>query len=236
MINNCPHCNKTLKLGDAQKAKLQKALDALEPGKKLTIKCPACTKPISLDATTGAKGKATVKGGKTSAGGITPPAPPDLSWLKESSLDQDERVEDIPMALVLHPENEQQEIVKDALEQVGYQVMTVTSVDEARERMRFVNFACVVQQSQFDGPKLADSSFYHYMRNMSMQRRRYLFYILIGPEFNTLYNLQALAYSANLVINDKDLYHMGVALRKAIPMYEQVFGAYMEELTSAGKS
>ena len=69
-----------------------------------------------------------------------------------------------------------------------------------------------------------------------MQRRRYLFYILIGPEFHTLYNLQALAYSANLVINEKDLYHMGVALRKAIPMYEEVFGPYMEELTSAGKT
>ena len=140
------------------------------------------------------------------------------------------------MALILHPENEQREIVKDALEQVGYQVMIVNSVDDARERMRFVNFACVVQQSQFECPKLADSTFYKYMREMSMQRRRYLFYILIGPEFHTLYNLQALAYSANLVINEKDLYHMGVALRKAIPMYEEVFGPYMEELTSAGKT
>ena len=225
MISNCPHCKKVLKLGDAQKAKLQKALDALEPGKKLTIKCPACTKPIALEASA-AKGK-------PAAGGVTPPSPPDLGWLKESAVDQDERIEDVPMALVLHPENEQLEIVKDALEQVGYQVMTVNNIDDARERMRF---ACVVQQSQFEGPKLADSTFYHYMRNMSMQRRRYLFYILIGPEFHTLYNLQALAYSANLVINEKDLYHMGVALRKAIPMYEEVFGPFMEELTSAGKT
>ena len=229
MISNCPHCNKTLKLGDAQKAKLQKALDALEPGKKLTIKWPAGINPSARDAT-GAKGKG------AAPGGIIPPAAPDLTWLKESAVDQDERIEDVPMALILHPENEQREIVKDALEQVGYQVMIVNSVEDARERMRFVSFACVVQQSQFEGPKLADSTFYHYMRNMSMQRRRYLFYILIGPEFHTLYNLQALAYSANLVINEKNLYHMGAALPKAIPMYEEVFGPYMEELTSAGKT
>ena len=74
------------------------------------------------------------------------------------------------------------------------------------------------------------------MRDMAMQRRRYLFYILIGKEFSTLYNLQALANSANLVINEEDLYHMGIALRKAIPMYEELFGPFMEELASAGKS
>jgi hypothetical protein len=74
------------------------------------------------------------------------------------------------------------------------------------------------------------------MSEMSMQRRRYLFYILIGPEFNTLYNLEALANSANLVVNEKDLLHLGLALRRAIPMYEELFGPFMEELTSAGKS
>jgi hypothetical protein len=229
MISNCPSCNAAIKLGDAQKEKLQKALDALEPGKKLTIKCPSCTKPIMLEATASS-------GEATSADGITPPGPPDLSWLKESSVEDDDHLEDVPMALVLYPDNEQREIVKDALEQVGYQVVFGDSIDEARDRMRFVSFACVVQYSQFECPKLEDSTFYHYMRNMSMQRRRYLFYILIGPEFNTLYNLQALAHSANLVVNEKDLYHLGIALRKAIPMYEQVFGPFMEELTSAGKT
>ena len=224
MISNCPNCKTALKLGEAQKEKLQKAIDALEPGKKLTIKCPSCSKPIMLESTT------------SSTGGIIPPGPPDLSWLKENAVQEDDRIEDVPMALVLYPANEQRDIVRDALEQVGYQVVFADSVDNARERMRFVNFACVVQHSQFECPKLEDSSFHQYMRNMSMQRRRYLFYILIGSEFNTLYNLQALAYSANLGINDKDLYHMGTALRKAIPLYEIVFGPFMEELTSSGKS
>ena len=228
MISNCPNCNTTLKLGDAQKAKLQKALDALEPGKKLTIKCPSCAKPIMLEST--ASGQA------TDTGGIKPPSPPDLSWLKEKTVDDDDRIEDVPMALVLYPDNEQRDIVRDALEQVGYQVVFGKSIDDARERMRFVGFACVVLHSQFECPTLGDSTFHQYMQNMSMQRRRYLFYILIGPEFYSLYNLQALANSANLVINDKDLYHLGIALRKAIPLYEEVFGAFMEELTSAGKS
>lgn len=224
MISSCPHCKQTLKLGDAQQAKLQKALDALESGKKLTIKCPSCNKGISLDSKD-----------MSSTGGVKPPAPPDLSWLKEGNL-QDDKIGDIPMALVLYPQNEKLEIVRDALEQVGYQIIVAENVEEAMERMRFVSFACVVLHSKFDGPNLEESSFHKYMRDMTMQRRRYLFYILIGQEFHTLYNLQALCYSANLVINEEDLYHMAVAMRKAIPQYEEVFGPFMEELASSGKS
>ncbi len=228
MISSCPHCKQALKLGDTQQAKLQKALQALEPGKKLTIKCPSCGKGISLNARDAA--------GPGTAGGIKPPAPPDLGWLKEGALQDDDKIADVPMALILHQRNEKLEIVRDALEQVGYQIIVAESVEQAMERMRFVSFACVVLHSKFEGPDLEQSKFHQYMCDMAMQRRRYLFYILIGPEFHTLYNLQALAYSANLVVNEDDLYHMGVAMRKAIPQYEELFGPFMEELTSSGKS
>ena len=228
MISSCPYCKQTLKLGEAQKEKLQKALDALEPGKKLTIKCPSCSKGIALDA----KGT----GGQTAADAVKPPGPPALGGLKEGKLQDEDKIADVPMALVLFPKNDKLDIVKDSLEQVGYQVIIADSPEDAMERMRFVSFACVVHHSEFDGPGLKESSFHKFMRDMAMQRRRYLFYILIGKEFNTLYNLQALANSANLVINEEDLYHMGIALRKAIPMYEEIFGPFMEELASAGKS
>jgi hypothetical protein len=228
MIRSCPHCQNNLKLGEAQQAKLQQALDALEPGKKLTIKCPACQKPISLgrDGAKGANGPAAV----------TPPGPPDLSWMKEGRLQDDEKIQDIPMAMVLYPGGKQRDIVRDALESVGYQVMIVDNGAMAMERMLFVNFACVVMHANFEGQSLADSAFHAYMRDLSMSRRRYLFYILIGPDFNTLYNLQALAHSANLTVNENDLLHLEMALRKAVPIYEELFGTYMEELTSAGKN
>ena len=229
MINACPHCKSALKLGDAQLAKLQAALAALEAGKKLTIKCPSCQKPIMLDSS-----------GSTGAGpakhAVAPPAPPDLGWLKEGKIVEEDKAEDIPMALLLFPEGKQQELVRDAIESVGYQVVVADGVQEAQERMRFVNFACIILHSRFEGPNLEKSTFHNYLREMTMSRRRYLFYILIGPEFSTLYNLQALAYSANLVVNEKDLLHLGIALRRAIPLYEELFGAYMEELSSAGRS
>ncbi len=68
-----------------------------------------------------------------------------------------------------------------------------------------------------------------------MSRRRYIFYVLIGEEFDTLYDLQALAYSANLVINDADIPYVGTVLKKAIPEFEALFGPLMEELRVIGK-
>lgn len=228
MIASCPHCQSTLKFGEAQQEKLKQALAALGPGKKLTIKCPSCGKPIVFEApaSSGRKGAAAVK----------PPGPPDLGWMKEGRLQEDEKLEDVPMALILYPDNKQRDIVRDALESVGYQVLFANDITEAMERMRFVSFACVVLHSQFEGPVLEKSTFHQYMRNLAMNRRRYLFYILIGPEFHTLYQLQALVFSANLVVNEKDLLNLNLALRKAIPVYEELFGPYMEELASAGKS
>lgn len=228
MITSCPHCQNTLKLGEAQQEKLKQALAALEPGKKLTIKCPSCNRPIVFDSRKMPE--------QNPQAAVRPPGPPDLSWMKEGRLQDEDKLEDVPMALILYPENKQRDIVRDALESVGYQVITAPDVAEAMERMRFVNFACVVLHSQFDGPELEQSTFHQYMRSLAMNRRRYLFYILIGPEFHTLYHLQALVHSANLVVNEKDLLHLNVALRKAIPVYEELFGPYMEELTSAGKS
>jgi hypothetical protein len=73
------------------------------------------------------------------------------------------------------------------------------------------------------------------MRALPMNRRRYMFYILLGDAFHTLYNLEALAHSANLTVNTSDLRHLDIILRKAIPTYEELFGAFLEELGAQGK-
>ena len=82
---------------------------------------------------------------------------------------------------------------------------------------------------------LARSVFHAHMRLLPMERRRYIFYILIGSDFHTLYDLEALALSANLVVNSDDLAHLDVILRKAIPAYEELFGPILEELNAYGK-
>jgi uncharacterized protein YbaR (Trm112 family) len=238
MITNCPHCKQSLQLGASHTLKIQKALDDLQPGKRLTIRCPNCKKPIILDKNNNEnedqQSLSEYEGPKVTSG-VQPPSPPDLEWLKNNSFKDEELEEDVPMALVLYPDNQNQKRVIASLETVGYRVICDKNAIEAVDRMSFINFACIVLHSNFENMHLDESGFHEYMKNMNMRTRRYIFYILIGQEFHTLYNLEALSNSANLVINDKDLKYLDVILRQSIPAHEILFGAIMEEMAAYGK-
>jgi hypothetical protein len=47
---------------------------------------------------------------------------------------------------------------------------------------------------------------------------------------HTLYDIQALAYSANLVVNDAELDSIGLILKKGLRDYEDLFGPFLAAL------
>ncbi|WP_446007940.1 hypothetical protein [Candidatus Electrothrix sp.] len=248
MISNCPHCQGALKFNAAQKAKIEQALKALKPGKRLPLKCPHCKKPMQLDsngetaeaAPQKAAAKTAEKEAATTAKDeenvIKPPPPPPLDFLEEKQGGiLEDNVRDVPMALVLHADDGIRHQLGAAMEALGYQVMELTSAQEAVDQVGSVNFATIVFHTGFEGGTLEDSIFHNFMREMPMSRRRMIFYILIGPQFTTLYDIQALANSANLVVADKDFKNFQLVLHKAIPYYEQLFGPLLEELSNYGK-
>jgi hypothetical protein len=98
--------------------------------------------------------------------------------------------------------------------------------------MQFVNFASVILHSDFEAGDMEQSSFHQFMRDMHRSKRRFIFYILVGMEFATLYDLEALANSANLVVNDREIPELLTILRKAIPSYEELFGSLMAEISA----
>ena len=253
MISNCPHCQGALKFNAAQKAKIAQALKALKPGKRLPLKCPHCKKPMRLDAAGEVEGtagaapkkapekaaakKASEKTAEQGSQEIKPPPPPPLDFLeeKQGGLLEDQ-VRDVPMALVLHGDEGVRHQLAAAMEALGYQVMTLTSSQEAIDQVGSVSFASIVFHSDFEGGALDDAVFHNFMRDMAMSKRRMIFYILVGPQFTTLYDIQALANSANLVVADNDVKNFQLVLHKSIPYYEQLFGPLLEELSSYGKS
>ncbi len=235
MIATCPHCKKQLKLSD----KIESGLKALSPGKSIRINCPQCASPILLDASmltqeTSSKKADTPLPAKTGKQ-VTPPPPPDLSSLNNSKIEEKEIVEDIPKALLLLPDSPDRPRIIQALETLGYQPVIAASAHEAMEQMQFINYACVVLDSHYEGQALENGRFHQFMRAMNMRKRRYIFYVIVGPEFHTLYDLQALASSANLVVSNKDLPQFAIILRTAIPQYEAMFGAIMSEMNVLGR-
>jgi CheY-like chemotaxis protein len=225
MLTQCPFCQQPLRFSDEQMTRLEQALGQLASGKVLNLKCPLCRETIALD-------KTGLPPHKVKAC-IVPPPPPTLDWLHTGLYQGEEKVEDVPMALVLARPDEQRQKVGEALEAVGYQVFMSETAEDALERMRFVNFSCIVFNVDMEGG-IGRSTFHGHMRGLSMDRRRYVFYILLGSSLHTLYDLEALACSANLTVGTRDLEHLDVILRKAIPAYEELFGMFLEEMEAYG--
>jgi CheY-like chemotaxis protein len=234
MIINCPNCAQQLEI---PKRILDNAR-GLAPEKTMSIKCPKCNDPITLSAeiispSAGKKGKGRQEEAPPLS--VTPPPPPDISWLKDGRYEGKSAIEDVPLALILVREGPIREQVTGTLEGLGYKAELVTSVTDAIEKIQFVDYACIVLHSQYDANGINSSEFHKKIRAMSMSKRRFIFYVLIGKEFRTFYNLQALAYSANLVVNEEEIPVFSTILRKAIPEYEELFGPIMEELRYHGR-
>ncbi len=260
MLSQCPHCHKEIKLNEAQQAKVEQACAALTAGKTLKLGCPHCKTPIELDATGMPVGGEVMesllsstqeekappgseelleKAKKPEIKPVNPPPeaprPPDVSWLASGELSEKAVVADIPKVLVLMGDGEMRATVSKAFEARNYLPVFFNSSEEAIEDMRFTDYAAVVFHSRFEGASLADSQFHDHMRRLSMNKRRYIYYVLIGPEFRTLYDLEALAASANLVVNDDDVRHITTILQKGFRDYDELFGPYLKALKEHGK-
>ncbi len=240
MIDTCPHCQEPLNLTDSQKAKIATALDKLPPGNLLKLGCPQCQKPFELkpDGTLpGQQVKKFVAGGPRGARKveITPPPPPDLNWLSSGQVQEKEVIEDTPMVLILMPKGSGMDTVREAYTDEGFLPVFAKNADDAVDRMQFTPFAGVVLHSRLGEESLRSSKLHIFMRKMAMIRRRNIHYTIIGPEFQTLYDLQALSNSANLVVNDKELDHFRLILKKSLHESQKLFGPLAESLVAQGR-
>ena len=245
MINTCPHCQEPLNLSDAQKSKVQTALDKLPSGNLLKLGCPQCQKPFELKSDGTLPGQKPPNGAVAPRGGpplkgarniaVTPPPPPDLDWSASGQMQEKEIVEDTPMVFILVNKGPGLSTVREAYENEGFLPVFSDSIEGAIDRLQFTPFAALVLHSRFEADSLESNSFHSFMKKMAMGRRRNIHYTLIGPEFQTLYDLQALSNSANLVVNDNELNNFRLILKKSLHDSQKVFGPLAESMVRHGK-
>jgi len=168
------------------------------------------------------------KGGRKSR--VRPPPIPDLSWLGTGVYQEQEQVRDIPTALVLMGEECADSTVGSSLQDLGYRIETVDSPIEALVKLQANTFATVLMHAEFGKESLAESTVYNYIKWLPVSKRRTIFYILVGPDFRTLYDLEALSLSANLVINDVDIEYLKPILKKSFRDHEELFGPLVETM------
>ena len=236
MITHCPKCNNMLNFSDAQQVKIRGALATVGSG-TLKLKCPQCKEPIELlsdgsSADWRQKPSGGSKGGKIP----DPPKPPDVDWLTQGVFEEKETIKDIPKILILINAGETRDKVTGAMVESFFQPIAVDTAAEAMEQMQVVQFDAVIMHSNFDNKPFQSSEFHDFMKKMPMTRRRYIFYALIGPEFNTLYTLEAASYSANMVVNEKYVEHVKNIYKRGKAEYEELFGSYISALEEHGRN
>ena len=163
---------------------------------------------------------------------ISPPQPPDISWLKNSRYEDPDQgyVTDIPLSLVLIEEPGLYDKVAGSISNLGYQVEGATSVIEALDKLVSFNYSTVVLHAGFGGENLRLSTIHSHLLKLPMEQRRLIYYILIGPDLNTCYDLEALSLSANLVVNEEHVPQMNHILKKGFREYEELFGPLVDLL------
>jgi len=235
MLTLCPFCRQEMNFSNAQQDKIQKALESLQDGKCLKVGCPHCKKSITLNQ----RGEILQEEGEAAPSHpnieIEPPAPPDTSWLGRGEYEEREIVEDIPKVLLLIKDDALRESTEEVFADFGYMALKAESAQGAIDRMRFESFKGVVYHTGFEGVPLEQSVFAQHMNSMTMSERRFIYYVLVGPELNTLYDLEALSLSANLTVNEGDIKHLNLILRKGLTDYEALFGPYLAAMRDFGR-
>lgn len=151
--------------------------------------------------------------------------PIDAGWEEEGDT-QLSREESGLHALVLLRDAEQRRLVERTLMRMGYAVTVADSAAQALEELRLGRHLLL-----FCGTDEAYSPLHSYVcRQMPQARRRILYYVLMGPDVYTCYDLQALALSANLLVNERELKYLERILLRGFQDYVKLFHPFLETL------
>jgi CheY-like chemotaxis protein len=216
------------------KAKLNIPDQKIPQGQRVIISCPRCKKKVTLDASTPKEensvlmvdGETSPEVGKGDAEYPSGDRDAPLEFYEEGEK----------LALVAETDPAQVEMLKQAVEALGYRYVVAENTGEALGKMRFHLFDLVILSDGFDGIELGQSPIRQHLNRLSMSVRRRMFVALIGDTFNTIDHMMAFALSANLVINRKDLDRLTSILKIAISESQKFYKVYMDTLAEIRKA
>jgi hypothetical protein len=207
----------------------------------MQVECSSCTKEINIPDEKIPKDQAfnlTCPGCKTKLR-----VDQHLKSLDASSLVVDEEFDDEEeieiydehdkIALILDRQND--DLWDTVLTELEYKLQRAKSPEHAVHKLRFNQYHVVVFHEKYGDSSLKTSPLYEFIRDMPMYTRRKTFVAVVGENYKTLDNMEALAFSVNLVINQKDVGQLETILKKSIGDNDTFYKVYRETMTALGK-
>jgi len=212
----CSSCNKEINIPD----------NKIPQGQAFNLTCPSCKTKMRVDQH------------------LKPPASDPAESVDATSMVVDEDFEDDEEEIEIYDEHDKIALILDrqnddlwttALTELEYKLQRANSPEHAVHKLKFNQYHVVAFHEKFGGSTLETSPLYDFIRDMPMDTRRKIFVALVGENFKTLDNMEALAYSVNLVINQKELDQLEAILKKSIGDNDNFYKVYRETMTALGK-
>lgn len=217
---NCTGCSKPINIPD----------EKLPKDKAVTVTCPECKAKVRVDQ------HLRSSSGETASASQKAESDDVLSIVSSGDEEEDE--------FKIYGENDQIALILDdvrkaqwakELAELNYKIEYAKSPEQAVHKMKFTQFHLVVLSDNYCGVSLDDSVVYQSLKEMPMSIRRKIFLALVGKQFKSANNMQAFQYSANVVINEKDMDKASLILKKSCSENEAFYKVFKETLHSLGK-
>jgi predicted Zn finger-like uncharacterized protein len=143
--------------------------------------------------------------------------------------------EGVKLALVLDNDDLRLSEIIPALEDLGYKVIQLMTLQEAMSKIRLHHFDMIILSDGFDRKGLDGNPITNYLNHLSMSVRRKIYLVLISDRFKTMDNMMAFAMSANLVVNPEDIPNMRLILKKGASENEKFYKVFMDTLKEVGR-
>ena len=211
----CPSCAREINIPD----------NKIPQGQAFNLNCPGCKTKMRVDQH------------------LKPPAADPVGSLDATSMLVDEEFED-EEEIEIYDEHDQIALILDrknddlwtaALTELEYKLQRAKSPEHAVHKLRFNQYHVIAIHEKFGDTTLKTSPLYEFIRDMPMDTRRKTFVVMAGENFKTLDNMEALAHSVNLVINQKDFDQLETILKKSIGDNNTFYKVYRETMTALGK-
>ena len=220
----CSSCSKEISIPDAKVPK----------GQAFNLTCPGCKTKIRVDQHLKPPEPDPALGGEDAGGSLDTAS---MIMDDDDFGDDDDEIEIYDehdkIALILDRQND--ETWANALTELEYKLQRAKSPEHAVHKLKFNQYHVVAFHEKFGDTTLETSPLYEFIRDMSMDTRRKTFVALVGKKFKTLENMEALAHSVNLVINENDLDRLETILKKATGENDMFYKVYKETMMALGK-
>lgn len=144
--------------------------------------------------------------------------------------------EGVPVALVLHDDDETARSIGQALVDMGYRISRAESLEEAQARLKFNIYDLVVLHEGFQAQGGARTPLLAFLNTLPMGLRRQMFVALVGAALTTGDRMAAFRESVNVTVAEDDLPSLGKILKNSIAEHEVFYKLFHETMRGLGRA